>query len=347
MARRYLFLCTEGEGASGGKAVIYDAVAELIDLGYDAQVLVGSGGGYPAGNPKAEEAYSRRLSEAFINHLPSIARLRGQLGVKRRELAQSLKSIEVSDEDVLVVPEILISTALIAFPNNPKVLLAQGPFLHRESHFEAVKRGLNPAGSFFFAIGIADISDETFALLGLDRTARVPVSMHPDRFEFGHKKERLITYMPRRRPAEAELIASALRRRGNIADYRVEAIDGMPMAQVAGSLTKSLVFISLLQTEGLGFPAAEAMASGALVVGYTGTGAEEYFDTSTGFPIPEGRTLQLVETVEAIIRDYEADPAPLDRIRAHASETVRSRYAYPVFQQALKAAWSEIDAALT
>ena len=78
--------------------------------------------------------------------------------------------------------------------------------------------------------------------------------------------------MPRKRPWEAAIISEALIRRKNILDYRIEALENMPRSEVANKLADSRIFISLLQHEALGFPAAEAMAAGCIVIGFDGLG---------------------------------------------------------------------------
>ena len=107
------------------------------------------------------------------------------------------------------------------------------------------------------------------------------------------------------------------------------------------------MFISLLKEEALGFPAAEAMSSGCITVGFTGLGTEEYFDPSTGIPVPEGDVHALVEKVESVILDYDQNPGPYDEMRRRASKRIQERYSFDRFVSHLLAAWEKMERALS
>ena len=149
--------------------------------------------------------------------------------------------------------------------------------------------------------------------------------------------------MPRKRRFEAELIDQALRARGNIGDYELVCIDGMRQREVAQHLAEGRFFISLMRNEALGFPAMEAMASGCIVIGYTGLAAEEFFDSDTGVPITDGNTVGLVKAVEHAVADYDANPDPWDRMRQLANDRVRRRYNPEVFRSSLLSAIDGIE----
>jgi glycosyltransferase involved in cell wall biosynthesis len=171
-----------------------------------------------------------------------------------------------------------------------------------------------------------------------------PVGPNFDLFPFRQDKKRQIAYMPRKRSWEAGQIHEALVRRGRIKGFDIVTVDGMTQAQVAKSLGESLIFISLMKEEALGFPALEAMASGCVVVGYTGLGTREYFTPETGIPIEEGDTPALVQAVESAVAEYEADPSRLDGMRREASRCVTARYSREAFRSGLLQAWALIDA---
>ena len=183
-------------------------------------------------------------------------------------------------------------------------------------------------------------------LVGAAPASYVPVSMHPETFAFREEKRRLITYMPRKRRQEAALIHAELERRGRIDGYEIAAIDGVPLAAVRERLAESLIFISLLHRESLGFPAMEAMASGCIVIGYTGHGGREYFGETTGIPIEEGDTPGLVRAVEEAVAAHRDDPARLDALRRRGSERVRERYSDEKFEACLLSTWRLVEGSL-
>ena len=345
MTRRYLFLCPDRRSASGGIAVIYDAVAALRRAGHEAFVLHGvPGAGYPDHPETPPQLFNPAHRRADLRTVGRRAwpRLAWQL---MRDLARGgpLPRYSPRPGDVIVAPEIMIDMAVQAYPELPLVVFVQNPFAFQRTIEVALSRGRDIREHACFFLSVSELCNQQLDLLQIPDYALIPASMKPADFPFAEGKERLITYMPRKRPAEARLIDAALRARGRIGDYRVEALDGLPRAQIAERLGRSRFFLSLQQRESIGFPAAEAMAAGCVVVGYTGLGGREYFDTTTGIPVTEDDTYGLVTALEAAIAEHEADPARLEALRRHASETIHARYTPEAFEAGLRAAWAEIE----
>ncbi|MFD2858386.1 hypothetical protein ACFSZS_31510 [Seohaeicola zhoushanensis] len=237
-------------------------------------------------------------AEALIFASPSFLRaMRARFGVRRRiaswisQMAYALRggiqTLEPEASDVIVVPEFLLAEAVAAFPQNRKVLISQNPFSHLRAYARLLKQGREATHAFVYAVGVSEICVGVCDLLGSRQLGYVPVTMWPERFPFQQNKEKLVTFMPRKRREEATIIEAVLRARGKLHGYRLEAIDGIPLADVAERLARSRFFISLQSREGLGFPAAEAMASGCVVVGYTGLGAMNISTPPPAFRCPK------------------------------------------------------------
>ena len=126
-------------------------------------------------------------------------------------------------------------------------------------------------------------------------------------------------------------------------NYELLALDGISRAEVSKKLQESRIFISLLKDEALGFPAAEAMSSGCIVVGFDGLGCAEYFDNTTGVPVTEGDIASLVFAVERVVSEYEQNPAPYDAMRKRASERINKRYSTEAFESAALKTWEKIS----
>ena len=349
---RYFFLCAdirpESRWASGGTAVIYQMVAELRKQGHDAAIL--------HGDRRARYSGAREDVPIFANYR-SRRKEMNRRG-RRRRLMDGLRwrldllrggspLVEPAASDVIVVAEYMMEEALAAFPDHSKILIAQNPFSHMRAHTRAAAWHPDPAGAFSHTVGISEICVRFCRLLGYRTPAYVPVTLYPERFPFRAEKEKVIAFMPRKRKDEAQVIAASLEARGKLQGYRLDPIDGMSQAEVADRMARARFFISLQRLEGLGLPAAEAMASGCVVVGYTGLGADEYFDTTTGIPIAEGDTAALVQAVEEVIAEYEDSPERLEAMRRHASEVVNRRYSSEAFLSSLIATWAQIDADLS
>jgi hypothetical protein len=344
MGRRYLFVCADRTSASGGAAVIYDMVHTLNQLGYEAAILHNGPYGSYADYPNPVPAfYTRKAWEIIWRQSRPMAKIRM---AKERFFAKGVKipPLDLRPTDIIVSPEFMLAEAIEAFQGFPILVFIQNPFGLMMSYHRAVQRGFSPQIAVKYWLGIADVCRSHMSILGLEPGAIFPVSMKPHEFPYREEKQKLITYMPRKRPWEAALIAEALNKRGNLRDYKVEALQNIPRLKVAERLAESRIFISLLHQEALGFPAAEAMATGSIVVGFDGLGTAEYFDESTGIPITEGDVASLVYAVEETIAEYEADPTRLDAMRKRASQLVNERYSVEAFESGVKEVWAKVDA---
>ncbi|TNJ37007.1 glycosyltransferase family 4 protein [Prosthecochloris vibrioformis] len=90
------------------------------------------------------------------------------------------------------------------------------------------------------------------------------------------KKQRLITYMPRKLAKHSELVTFFLRQ--NLGKHwALLPIENKSEAEVAELLKTSSIFLSFSDLEGLGLPPLEAALTGNKIIGYTGEGGKEYW----------------------------------------------------------------------
>ena len=346
MTNRFLFVCPDRESASGGIAVIYDVVALLNRSGHEAAVVHNSpGAGYPDYPEDVPSFYTRRVRQTYRKHTSVRGRIK-MLREKTNSAPARLPKLVLRPTDVIVAPEFQMAEALEAFQGWPIAVFVQNPFALMRSYDLSLKRGIKPQDRVSFWLGMSEVCRSHMDVLGLQPSAFFPVTMKPHEFPFQAKKKPLISYMPRKRPREAGIIAEALHRRGNVAGYSIEALDNIPREKVAERLSESRIFISLLHNESLGFPAAEAMASGAIVVGFDGLGGAEFFDESTGFPVAEGDVAGVVTAVEQVVAEYEANPTRLDIMRNYASDLVNERYSVAEFEVGVLRVWTKMQSQL-
>lgn len=326
-------------------AVLFDIAAILRDAGLDAQPLYCERNGhYPATPHVFEDAlYSTALDLKEFGYTPRSWWPFTALSVALNTLPGGRnRKIRLAPDDVVIVPELFLHLAVAALPDNPKIIFSQNSFGYLSSFERAVSAGYDTHRNVIGNFAISDSCIAAMEMVGAQNIFRVPVCPNFDLFRYTEEKKRKISYMPRKRAEEARLIDRTLRRRGNIKDYELVAIDGMSQARVAQELGESRFFISLMRREALGFPAMEAMASGAVVIGYTGFGTREYFDTGTGVPVAEDDTAGIVDQVERAVASYDEDPAPWEAIRQKANARIRERYAPEVFQNSLLRAMSTL-----
>ncbi len=339
---RYLFLCPDSTSASGGIAVIYDLAALLNSNGYNAAVVHNSkNAGYPDYPEAVPMFFTDALNQTYWRNSGRKYRVQTLLN-NLRPKETKLQHLELRPDDVIVSPEFQFAEAVESFPNSKVVVFVQNPFSLMTSYHTCLKRGIKPRQHVRYWLGIAEVCRSHLAVLNFEPSAIFPVTMKPHDFPFQETKQNLITYMPRKRPWEAKVIADALQRRGNIYGYRLEALENITRAEVASKLGQSRFFISLLQQEALGFPAAEAMSSGCIVIGFDGLGTSEYFDAQVGIPVTEGDVAGLINAVEVAVEQYETEPRLLNEMRKRASERVRSRYSQEAFRHGALEAWAKM-----
>ncbi len=157
---------------------------------------------------------------------------------------------------------------------------------------------------------ILSISDDTSAMIALaypeipiERIVRV-VPRVSDQFAPG-LKSKTISFMPRKLPDHANLLRQFLEHRLP-PEWKMISIHKQDEAAVADTLARSSIFLSFCDQEGFGLPPLEAAMSGALVVGYTGQGANEYFQAPNFRAIENGNFRSFIEETLRAIEDVDA-----------------------------------------
>ena len=345
--RRLLFPVSEDSSPSGGRKFIYDIVDFLNDAGIEAWVVHPfKGFRLTWFNNNTKVTYSvdlfpnqrngslwRKLHKWF--DLP-------ELGFKR--YMSSSKRLTLCDSDVIVLPETRMSVLHHFSKKVNKIILNQGPYLI----FSLNMPDESPPKQNFFGsdvLGMVTVSDlnkkmQEFVFPKLKVVqGRIFVD---EAFKYNSKKKLQISYMPRRGNKDAIAVLNMLRYRGLSAAVKFIPIDGVSQSSVANIMSESLIFLSFSHREGFGLPAAEALASGCIVIGYTGNSGDEYFDPVYSFPIDEGDLIRYVETIEKVVRDFYRNPDRINNMRKLASETILSRYSKTKSKESMVSSFSEL-----
>jgi hypothetical protein len=230
-----------------------------------------------------------------------------------------------SSDDLIVIPEFWYGAQIARFPNVPHIVLSQAYTTTLEMVVRSEVAGGLP-DVFRGYIATSRICEQAARMFSKAPVHHVPLYLDPDDFDFAAEKERVIAFMPRRRAVEAQVVVDILRNIPELKGFRFEAIDRKKPAQVREILSRSLIFLSFSEREGFGLPPAEAIASGCLVIGYTGAGGDEYFTPDVAFPIPDDNTVVFLRTVLEVVREYEANPARLDALRRSSSSHILETY---------------------
>lgn len=155
-------------------------------------------------------------------------------------------------------------------------------------------------------------------------------------------RERRVAFMPRKKPLHLEQVINILGSRGAFEGWKLTPIHGLDEANVAALLRRSFVFLSTCYEEGFGLPPVEAGMAGCLVVGYTGSAADEYFEEGLCERVDQDDVLGFAQTVERTLAWVNADEeAALARGRAF-SELLTERYSLERERETVLSAWRAI-----
>jgi hypothetical protein len=150
-----------------------------------------------------------------------------------------------------------------------------------------------------------------------------------------------VAFMPRKRRIEARLLRGMLwSRRPDLQAIPWIQLANVSRAECAATLKLAAVFLSLSYQEGLGLPPLEAMAGGALVVGFHGEGGREYATPQNGDWFDEGRYVEIVDTLAARLDAVAAGETFAER-RAAGMSTAGA-FSRARFEAELGGAWERI-----
>lgn len=342
MSRRFFFWAPDLDVAVGGIFVAYEFSRVLRDAGYACFVLHNSSG---FRYPFAEKddvvcfGFDARQAELCIDTWKWRLVKSVQLWFARL-LSSSKGEVRLGAGDVFVAPE----TQLRLLDHLPDGVEAAVVTQNQFTHARILGRVKGDAAQARIAnaptLATSVACQETAERLGARNCRLAPLHIDGDLFRYQGEKRTRIAYMPRKNASDAKTVIDLLKTRGKLGDFELTPIDGATREAVADMLGDALIFLAFSEREGFGLPPAEAMARGCIVIGFPAHGGEEFFDAETGFPVREGDLMSFVETVEAVVADYRADPRPLDQMRRTASETILSRYSFDAMRAALLDAWA-------
>lgn len=257
-------------------------------------------------------------------------------------------TMQLSPGDVLVMPEVGGQKWQFLTGDHPVVMLCQGTdFVYANTDFTAGLPGPYPGWPNAKAVvGVSDTIID-FLRAACDPSLpiyQVPVQIDTDRFR-PRPKERWLALMPRRRREDLLAVVQLIRASGELPDWQFRLIDGMTADQVGENLGRSAIFLYGAEREGVGLPGAEALASEAFVVGFTGHGAKEYLHPEFSTVIPESDVVLMAREAIAAARQFESDPIAFGRRTAAGRQYILDHYSLDAVRAALVSTFSELTRA--
>jgi hypothetical protein len=266
---------------TGGIKTVYRHAELLTELGFDAAVF------QPDGPPSWFETRARLLSR----FTPSAG-------------------------DVLVFPEVLngILTEM-AQTRTParKVLFCQ-------AHYYALFNAIGPEryrGPGFERVACQSDIAKGFLerVLRLSDVAVLPCFIDADLF-FPRAKSMQIAAIPKKLPREAAAIQKIFSLKyPQLAATGWEIIDNRSERETAEIFGRSTIVLSLPFLESFGLVPLEAMASGAIVVGFTGYGGLEYATPKNGFWFAPDHLEETADALAGVIAAVETKDAAILQMR--------------------------------
>jgi hypothetical protein len=158
---------------------------------------------------------------------------------------------------------------------------------------------------------------------GID-AALIPEYVDPTHYAYRRaEKQRQIAYLTRK-DASGEWLSGVLARRQPALDaFAWQPLRNLDEAAYAQRMRAASLFVTTTLQEGMHVSVLEAMACGALVVGFPAVGGEDFMTSANSLPVENGNLLLLGQTLERALLDLLADPAHFDAHIAAAQATVR------------------------
>ena len=152
------------------------------------------------------------------------------------------------------------------------------------------------------SLPIRDFVRSVFAI----EPAYIPLSLDLELFRpLAEPRKLQLAYMPRKGAHHLRMVQALIHHGApELADIPWIPIDGHGEAEVAAILGRSAFFLATGHREGFGLPPLEAMACGALVVGFRAGGGAEYARLENGFWVPDEDTLALADKLIELLRAY-------------------------------------------
>ncbi|MDM8553367.1 glycosyltransferase [Desulfococcaceae bacterium HSG7] len=274
--------------------------------------------------------YKRLIKEQIDFHLKLLSSPLYCL-FSRRQAEEKILSIKIDmrSTDILVIPETRGSFLDKLAPGIRKIILNQNPYF-TFSTYTSNRFGRGSPFHLKEILGMIVLSELNFTfqrhVFQQMNIYKVPLFIDSSKFYYNDVKKPQIAYMPRRCSKDSLAVVNMLKFRGLLQDFKIIAIDNKTEDEVANILRESIIFLSFSHREGFGLPAAEAMACGCIVIGYSGNGGDEFFKEDFSYKIREGDFIAYTATVEAMIERYYQDKNGLLRIGQMASEFILNTY---------------------
>lgn len=344
MTSSIYYLCPEHVNPVGGVRVIYRHVDILNRHGISAYVVhqtLGFRAMWFENNTPIVYWHNNKLTR-FLERIKR--RVSPNVPIELR--ISGGKEPAIGHNDILVVPEIYGPDLASAYGRGiKKVVLNQGCYLTFDGYSFQRDRLITPYQNSDVLATLINSKDGEDYLRHCFPTLplfRFRVSIDPNIFYYSPHKKKQICFSQVKNKADALQVINILKFRGVLKEYELIPFINVPQTEVARIYRESLIFLNFVYQEGFGLPAAEAMASGCVVVGFHGGGGREFFRSDFSYPILQGDVIQFAKTVEQVIEDFDNSPSSVIQKGRMAAEFIMDQYSLEREEAELLDAWQRI-----
>jgi hypothetical protein len=252
--------------------------------------------------------------------------------------AKVLKTLtQPAHDDVLVFPEAI---------NGPLVELARARMpakkvLYCQAQYYALFNAIPPED--YRGIGFARVACQSAIAKGFvervlrfDNVSVIPCFIDPALF---HPREKTmqIAAIPKKLPREAAAIHSVFRLKyPELSSVPWAILENQTEREIAETFGRSTIVLSLPFLESFGLVPLEAMASGAIVVGFHGHGALEYAKPENGHWFPSDHIEETADALAHVVHALQANDPAILKMR-DAGFATAARYSKDAAREALRA----------
>jgi hypothetical protein len=307
-----IYFLPEMKGASGGAKVIYkhSSIINNLDKNFSSQVI------HLKRNTiyKFEASLAKRLN--FLNDKYSGLNAKKMKISKnyspdknwQEDIYEKRQSLNFNkDKDFVILPEIWAHFAqdldLIEKKINYGIFVQGFYHMFSTNNFTKLKKSYEKAKII--------ISDSDYSIKCIKnmfpeftkKIVRVNFSVNEQKFKIS-KKSNFITYMPRKLPDHADLLIFYLK---NLLpkSWKIVPLINISEKKLVTYLSKSKIFLSFSNLEGIGIPPIEAALAGNKVIGYTGGGGIEYWKSPIFKKIEPGEIDDFGQILLKEIKNYK------------------------------------------
>ena len=252
--------------------------------------------------------------------------------------AKVLKSLtQPAPNDVLVFPEAI---------NGPLVELARArtpakKVLYCQAQYYLLFNAIPPED--YRTLGFARVACQSEIAKGFlervlhfDNVAVVPCFIDPALFR-PREKSIQIAAIPKKLPREAAAIHSVFRLKyPELRSVPWAILEDRSEREIAEAFGRSTIVLSLPFLESFGLVPLEAMASGAIVVGFHGHGALEYATSDNGYWFPSDHIEEAADALAHVIRALQSNDTAILKMR-DAGHATAARYSKDAARESLRA----------